>query len=361
MLAIFFSFAGAMCAFAEDEYIPNTTTDSVNVSFAAIGTIEADLNKKSFEITAEKITDHSAVLKWNSEQLYSGYKICKQNVINNKWEEYAKTTNNEINIKKLSADTSYCFSILNGATEEVLGAIQFQTAVKAPVLKIKDKTSKKIVLSLGKHKKNETVVIYRKAPGKKFKKIGEVTGKSTFTDKKLKGNTNYSYKAKTITKKGKTKLESAFSKVVKTKTLLKMGLPSVSGKTKTFAYYTAVTARSSPQYKLLNSNKCTTDKETGIRMVDDCYCVALGSYYGTKIGTKYKITFSNGNTIKVILCDQKANRHTDSKHQYAVNNKDIVEFYVQRNMMPRAIRGRGNYGILKQFSGSIVSIEKYMD
>ena len=139
-----------------------------------------------------------------------------------------------------------------------------------------------------------------------------------------------------------------------------MGLPAVSGRTKTYAYYTAVTAKGSPQYKLLNSSECYTDPETGIRMVDGCYCVALGSYYGTRIGTKYRITFSTGTSINVILCDQKADRHTDSNHQYAVNNSDIVEFYVQGSAMPSSVRRGGSFGSYPKFAGSVTSIEKYV-
>lgn len=146
---------------------------------------------------------------------------------------------------------------------------------------------------------------------------------------------------------------------------VKMGLPSVSGSTKTYAYYTAVTVKSSPQYAVLNSGtykgkkyNTYTDEKTGIRMVDGCYCVAMGSYYGTTMGTKYKITLSTGKSFNVILCDSKANRHTDSNNQYAVKNKDIIEFYVDKHKIPSGIRG--DYGTLEQFSGSIVSIEKYV-
>ena len=359
-----FIFAGATYAFAEEPnvYSLSTSGNSAAISKAkVIKTPVVELTPSSqLEIKASEITDNSLVLSWSSNNKnLIGYKVCIFNVFANKWDEYTQTAGNKVKITNLSAETNYRFCVLNYLTDDVLGATQVKTAVKTPDLKVKDKTSKKIVLSLGKHSANEKVVIYRKTGGSKFKKIAEVKGKSTYTDRNLKGNKTYYYKAKTISKKDGETYESAFSKVLKSKTLLSMGLPSVSGKTKTYAYYTAVTAKSSPQYKLLRSSKCTTDKETGIRMYDGCYCVALGSYYGTKIGTKYKITFSNGNTIKVILCDQKANRHTDSRHQYAVNNKDIVEFYVQRSMIPRGIRG--DYGRLSKFSGSVVSIEKYVD
>ena len=363
ILAVLFVFAGATYAFAEE---PNVYSLSSSGSSASISNVRIKktaaielMPSSNFEITAKDVTDSSVVLSWESDNKYIAYKVCIFNVFANKWDEYTQTSGNSVKISNLTAETNYRFCVLNYLTNEVLGAVQIKTAIKTPELKVKEKTSKKIVLSLGKHSANETVVIYRKTGSANYKKLAEVKGKSTYTDKNLKGNKTYCYKAKTVAKKDGETYESAFSKVIKPKTLLSMGLPSVSGKTKTYAYYTAVTAKSSPQYKLLRSEKCTTDKETGIRMYDGCYCVALGSYYGTKIGTKYRITFSSGNSINVILCDQKANRHTDSKHQYAVNNKDIVEFYVQRNKIPRGIRG--DYGRLSKFSGSVVSIEKYVD
>ena len=361
LLALCFTFSGATLAFAGDGSSKKQSAEATKASFITSGPLKSVLEQNGFEMKAKKITKNSAVLSWKSEKKFIGYKVCQFNILTNEWDEIAQTAKNNFEVKNLSAGSVYRFCVLNAVNDDILGAVKIKTKVKKPKLRVKDKTSNKIVLDLGNHSKDETVVIYRKTAGKKFKKIAEVNGKSTYTDRKLKGNTTYYYKAKIILKKEGETFRSKKSSVLKTKTLLSMDLPSVSGRTKTFAYYTAVTLRSSPQYRLLRSDKCTTDEETGIRMYDGCYCVALGSYYSTKIGQKFKITFSNGNTIKVILCDQKANRHTDSKHQYAVNNKDIVEFYVQGSKIPRAIRGRGNYGILKQFSGDVVKIEKYMD
>lgn len=148
--------------------------------------------------------------------------------------------------------------------------------------------------------------------------------------------------------------------------LVNMGLPKVSGSCKTYAYYTAVTVKSSPAYAVLNSGsangrsyKTHTDPETGIRMVGDYYCAALGTYYGREKGTKYKVTLSTGRSFKIILCDTKSDRHTDSNHQYAVRNKDVVEFYVEKSKIPEEVRG--NYNVIDKFKGDIVKIEKIVD
>ncbi|MGN0458955.1 MAG: hypothetical protein ACI4IL_08295 [Eubacterium sp.] len=227
-------------------------------------------------------------------------------------------------------------------------AVSLKTKSLEPKLEAKEISSDSVTLEISGFEKGESVSIYRGEAADEMSKLAELSDKESYTDKSVESGKDYVYKAVG---------NSSGTKTIKAKTPVSLGLPSVSGKTKTYAYYTAVTARSSPQYKLLNSDECYTDEETGIRMIDGCYCVALGSYYGSVIGTKYKITLSSGNSFMAVLCDQKSNRHTDSNHQYAVRNRDIVEFYVEKSKIPENIRG--DYGALEQFSGSVVKIERY--
>jgi hypothetical protein len=84
----------------------------------------------------------------------------------------------------------------------------------------------------------------------------------------------------------------------------------------------------------------------------------MGSYYGTTLGTKYKVTLSSGNSFTVMLCDFKDNRHTDANNQICLSNGSVIEFYVDSGAMPSIVRQMGSVGALSQFSGSIVSIEK---
>lgn len=133
-----------------------------------------------------------------------------------------------------------------------------------------------------------------------------------------------------------------------------MALPKeTDGRTKTYMDYKAVTDTSSVQYALLNNKKAET--KDGFRMYDGYYCVALGSYYGTAIGTKFYITLSNGRTLRCILGDQKSDRHTDKNHMFAVNNKDIVEFIVDDIQLPG-----GDVSAVDGFEGSIVSIKRIL-
>ena len=165
--------------------------------------------------------------------------------------------------------------------------------------------------------------LYRAEKNGKYKKIAKISGKKrTFTDIDVSPKTLYSYKIRGV-----------------------------------------VEDKTSPAYAVLNSGtyrgvtyKTTTDETTGIRMVGEYYCAALGTFYGTTKGTKYKVTLDTGKTFKIILCDTKSNRHTDKKHQYAKKNKDVVEFYVDRTKIPAGVNG--NYNRLEPFHGKIQSIER---
>ena len=112
-------------------------------------------------------------------------------------------------------------------------------------------------------------------------------------------------------------------KIKAEKSLKDMEVPQIDDY-KTWMSYTSVTSTGSPQYQLLNSNKAYTDKNN-FRKIGEYYCVALGSFYSTEIGTRFRITFDNGQSIKVILGDQKSDRHTDSKHQFS-SSGNILEF-----------------------------------
>ena len=112
------------------------------------------------------------------------------------------------------------------------------------------------------------------------------------------------------------------------KSLVSMEVPQINDY-KTWMSYTAVTSTGSPQYFLLNHKKAYTDKNN-FRKIGDYYCVALGSFYSTQIGDRFRITFDNGQSIKVILGDQKSDRHTDSLHQYS-SSGNILEFIMGSN------------------------------
>ena len=87
-----------------------------------------------------------------------------------------------------------------------------------------------------------------------------------------------------------------------TATYTNLGVPTnVDTSFKTYMDWRAVTNKTSRQYKYINKNgwgdeqgfmRANGDSDLGIS--EDYYLIALGSYYGTKIGTKYRITTDTG-------------------------------------------------------------------
>ena len=161
----------------------------------------------------------------------------------------------------------------------------------------------------------------------------------------------------TTEKETKTEVESITTTKESYETETNNGESSSSSSFGTFKSYTdyRCLSRSSAQWKL--QEQAYTD-ENGLRKIGDAYLVAMGSYYGTTLGTKYIVTLSSGNSFTVMLCDFKDNRHTDSNNQVCLSNGSVIEFYVESDKMPSIVRQMGSVGALNQFSGSIVSIEK---
>ena len=103
-----------------------------------------------------------------------------------------------------------------------------------------------------------------------------------------------------------------------------------------------------------------TDSQ-GIRRQRDDVCIALGSYYGTEIGTRYLITTDMGNSFTAVLADCKADIHTDYNNQYRDTGngfKNVVEFIVDTYALDPDVMSSGNIGTYDNYSGNIVSIQK---
>lgn len=96
----------------------------------------------------------------------------------------------------------------------------------------------------------------------------------------------------------------------------------------TYMAYTAVTSRNSGQYKLLYGDSAYTDTVTGLRMVDGRYCIAVGTFYASKIGTKINLVMANGGVVECILGDVKSDEHTDPTHRYQKYDGSVAEMIV---------------------------------
>lgn len=364
LLTLFFLFGTTLCARANDSmdiYGINlgaqVTDDKPNVlPFSAME--NATEIKPAFALHADKVTADSAEISWESNRLFLNYTVKKWNRTARVWEEQLSTVEPHAVVQGLMENTEYTFAVFGGMAGEMLGSITLATGMYQAGVSVAHYSSGEVTLQISYPEDASKVVLYRSENEGTFHKIAEVT-ESTYTDTDVQEETKYTYIVTYFSVRGGAVSRSESSKRVSVVTMKSFGLPAVSGETKTYAYYTAVKARRSPQYRLLRSEACYTDEATGIRMVDGFYCVALGSYYGTTIGTKYRITLEGGKELNVILCDQKSDRHTDEHHQYARRNQDIVEFYVEKSKLPKGIRG--DFSRLEQFSGKVIAIEQYIE
>lgn len=131
-------------------------------------------------------------------------------------------------------------------------------------------------------------------------------------------------------------------------------VPQVSHDFKSYTAYTCLSRRS-PQWTKIQT--IAYSDANGLRKVDNYYCVAMGSYYSTTLGDLFRITTEKGNTFDVILCDFKADRHTNSTHQYTARNQCITEFYVDYSCFNNSAKIAGSVSVIPEFGGKITSIE----
>lgn len=130
---------------------------------------------------------------------------------------------------------------------------------------------------------------------------------------------------------------------------------------KSYMDYRTITDTTSMQYEL--QKQADTDGY-GMRMVDDRYCVAVGSYYSTTVGQAVDIIMENGNVIHCIVADLKQDIHTDSTNRQNPNGS-IVEFLVDTDTLHRRIKKAGDISYfdtvwqINRFSGEVDTIRVY--
>lgn len=127
---------------------------------------------------------------------------------------------------------------------------------------------------------------------------------------------------------------------------------------KSYMDYRTITDSTSRQWQL--QQEAYTD-ENGIRKVGDYYCVALGSGISSEIGEKFEICFDTGQIIKVILADQKADRHTDATNTFldlGDGRINVIEFVVETEIMPEIVQVMGDISYMPNdlFEGEITEI-----
>ena len=109
--------------------------------------------------------------------------------------------------------------------------------------------------------------------------------------------------------------------------------------------------------------KYRLDYQSGVWMVGNRYCIAVGSYYTNKVGVKIDLVLSSRNgrkhTLKCITADSKADKDTIYNHRIHKDGS-VAEFVVNTNSLSKKTRLMGDVSYAgKQFKGSIVKIKIY--
>jgi len=132
--------------------------------------------------------------------------------------------------------------------------------------------------------------------------------------------------------------------------------PYSSGK-KSWMPYQMITDGSSKQYKLQRYAYTGT---YGIRQVNGRYCVALGNYWGIKVGQYFDLVLENGTIIPCIMADVKADCDTDSSNCITVANGCMSEFVVCRHsLVSRAKRSGSVNSCCDAWDSRIVEVRVY--
>ena len=115
-------------------------------------------------------------------------------------------------------------------------------------------------------------------------------------------------------------------------------VPKTSG-FKSYMPYTAITSKSSPQYKL--QQQCQTGLY-GIRVKDGRYCVAIGTGFNADVGTYFDLILANGTVIPCIVADIKSNKHTDSNNMITKASGCLTEFVIDSSKLNKNAKCMGD-------------------
>jgi len=127
---------------------------------------------------------------------------------------------------------------------------------------------------------------------------------------------------------------------------------------KTYMDYRKITDTSSEQYKLQQNKDCYTT-DTGLRKLNEYYCIAVGTHYSNNIGDKLIVHMENGESFKAIVADIKDDKHTDETNRQHIKDGSVIEFVVDTRKLPELVRKMGDISYMNEiFEGEIKSIEK---
>lgn len=127
---------------------------------------------------------------------------------------------------------------------------------------------------------------------------------------------------------------------------------------KSYMDYRKITDKSSRQWDY--QQFAVTDEETGIRKINDRYCIALGTGFNAPVGTEVDVNLENGNIIQCIVSEVKSDKDTDALNLYHLSDGSVIEFIVDENMVKTEVKAAGSLSkVSPEFKSKIISIRKY--
>ena len=140
-------------------------------------------------------------------------------------------------------------------------------------------------------------------------------------------------------------------------------LPAGLGRSKVFMGWQTITSPSSKQYALRKDAGQNFDSQ-GFAKIGDRYVVAMKPYFGD-VGDFVDITLDNGQTIRAVIGDIKANENAGVEfakyaHGNTVDNSSVVEFVVDKNSWYKK-NANGSYvnsvtGLHPEWNATVASV-----
>lgn len=134
-------------------------------------------------------------------------------------------------------------------------------------------------------------------------------------------------------------------------------LPTLPTHIKTYTDYRYYNLRYTPHYRMQQSAYTDSD---GLRRFNQDYIVALGAFYSTDIGDRFKVTLENGSEFTIILGDGKDPADCDPHNMYApcidydgTNCANVLEFIIDSDVMAEDVYAYGSIDCINAFSGNI--------
>lgn len=126
---------------------------------------------------------------------------------------------------------------------------------------------------------------------------------------------------------------------------------------KSYMDWRNITSVTSNQYKLQQTAYTAAN---GLRMVDDCYCIAIGTGWGFGVGTKILVHLSTGVVLNCIVADIKADHETDANNIYhLLGDGSVIEFVIDKDILPERPKIMGDISHLSdEFKGDVLNITR---